>query len=209
MIEDSTKLEILYDHYKDTFQHQIKYMESRNRYFLYSLLLIGILFFQISFPDAAEDLVRSVTQKQIHDEFILDFSIVNSLFLFGLLWVLILYFQTNITIDKQFKYLHMVEEELSNQIAPLEITREGKFYRSNKALISKYIGMIYRIVYPICIMLSIIIKIIFDLKNSESIGIGSLITNILLSAMTILVTFLFLVWSNNKFFKKIGLLKNI
>jgi hypothetical protein len=162
-MSDEKKLDVYYDHYKDTFQHQVRYIDNRNRYFFIALILTSLLFLLIGDPKVVKDAVDSFAEKQIGKNLLFDFAYVHTFLLFGLLWVLILYFQMNLTIEKQYKYLGILEEELSKLIKPLGISREGKFYLNTKPKFAKWVGKIYKTVFPFLIAIAVLIKLAVEI----------------------------------------------
>lgn len=195
---DDQKLEIFYDHYKDSFQHQLKYLENRNRYFLIVLLLIGVLFFQTAFPYAAKNIIESLSKKQFGNNHLVDTSFANSILLFGLLWAIILYIQANISIERQYKYIHQIEEKLSDQLSPFEISREGKTYKEEQPFIKKIIYWIYSLLFPVGLIGAFFYKAVIELTQ-ENIPLGFLLLDLLLISV---IQVLIIGYFAKKHFKK-------
>ena len=91
---DEKKIDILYDHYKDSFENQKSYLQKRNFYTLICLGLIVSLSFQMSSPDQSNVISNELIKKNIGDIKI-DFSYINNVLTFALLWVVIMYYQIN------------------------------------------------------------------------------------------------------------------
>jgi hypothetical protein len=98
------KIEILYDHYKDTFENQKSYLQKRNYYTWICLGLIATLSFQMANPDESSVISTELIKKNIGDIKI-DFSYINNVLTFTLLWVVIMYYQINFLIEKMYKYI--------------------------------------------------------------------------------------------------------
>lgn len=188
---DDKKMEIIYDHYKDTFQIQLKYVESRNKYFLIVLALISLLFFQMAFPGLAESILFQWMQKEISETSKINSSFFNSIFLFGLLWSLILYYQINLHIDRQYKYIHKLEENISIQISDFEISREGKSYTKPFPLVSWVIIRIYKFVFPSAILAAIGVKLNNEFYNNDKLF---KIFNIIICILIGFISILYIVW---------------
>jgi hypothetical protein len=196
MMTEDKKLEIFYDHYKDTFEYQIKYIENRNRYFFIALTLIALLFFLITDPTTVNNAVGSFVEKQVGKNLVFDFAYVNNFLLFGLLWVLILYYQTTLTIEKQYKYIGILEEELSKLLEPLTISREGKFYLKVKPTFSKWVSKIYKLFFPLSIAIAVFIKLIIEIVYEQRIEKLSFWVDFVLCFVIIAITLLFTFWQN-------------
>lgn len=154
---DEKKIEILYDHYKDTFENQKAYLQKRNYYTLICLGLIATLSFQMSNPDQSNVISNELIKKNIGDIKI-DFSYINSVLNFALLWVIIMYYQINFLIEKIYKYIQEIEVKLTVEIKPFEITREGKTYLDHYPWLSEVVHKIYSICFPVILMCVGIIK---------------------------------------------------
>lgn len=151
------KIEILYDHYKDTFENQKIYLQKRNYYTLICLGLILALSFQISNPDQSNIISNELIKKNIGDIKI-DFNYINNVLTFSLLWVVIMYFQVNFLIEKIYTYLHEIEAKLTDELKPFEISREGKTYLDHYPWLSTVVHKIYSIIFPLALISVSIIK---------------------------------------------------
>ena len=192
---DEKKLEIYYDHYKDTFQQQVRYIENRNRYFFISLGLVGLLFVLITDPTTVNNAANGFAQKNVSEKFVFDFGYVNHFILFGLLCVLILYFQVNLTIEKHYEYLWKLENDLTNELQPLSITREGKFYLKVKPTFLKWVSKIYKFFYPISIIFAIVVKLLLVIQGQNFTSLNFWV-DLVLCLIIIAITSLYCYWQN-------------
>ena len=192
---DEKKLEIYYDHYKDTFQQQVRYIENRNRYFFISLGLVGLLFILITDPTTVNNAANGFAQKNVSEKFVFDFGYVNHFILFGLLCVLILYFQVNLTIEKHYEYLWKLENDLTNELQPLSITREGKFYLKVKPMYIKVVSKIYKFFYPISIICAVAFKLYLVIQGQNFTSLSYWV-DLVLCLIIIAITSLYFYWQN-------------
>lgn len=154
---DEKKIEILYDHYKDTFDNQKCYLQKRNYYTLICLGLIATLSFQIANPDESSVISMELIKKNIGDIKI-DFSYINNVLTFALLWVVIMYYQINFLIEKIYKYIQEIEGKLTKEMKPFEISREGKTYLDHYPWLSEVVHKIYSIGFPVTLICVSLIK---------------------------------------------------
>ena len=161
---DEKKIEILYDHYKDTFENQKSYLKRRNSYTLICLVLIAVISFQISSPTEVVDISGQLIKKHIGDIKI-DFSYVNNVLTFSLLWVVIMYFQINFLIEKHYAYIHDIEGTLTKELKQFKISREGKSYLGSYPWLSFVVHHIYTVLFPLTLIAVAVIKWITE-KNS-------------------------------------------
>ena len=69
---DDKKIDILYDHYKDTFENLKIYLQRRNNYTFICLVLIAAFSFQILNPTQTTDISNELIKKNIGN-IIIDF----------------------------------------------------------------------------------------------------------------------------------------
>jgi hypothetical protein len=170
---DEKKIEILYDHYKDTFENQKVYLQKRNYYTLICLGLIASISFQISNPDQSSVISNELIKKNIADIKI-DLSYINNVLMFTLLWVVIMYYQINLLIEKIYIYIQDIEGKLTEEMKPFEISREGKNYLDHYPWFSEVVHKIYSVGFPLSLICVSIIKwttekkqIVEPLKNGH------------------------------------------
>ncbi len=154
---DEKKVEILYDHYKDTFENQKVSLQKRNNYTLIILGLIAVFSFQMSNPDQSNIISNELIKKNIGNIKIV-FSDINNILNFTLLWVVIRYYQINFLVENIYKYIHKIEKSLTNEMKPFEITREGKAYLDHYPWLLEVVDKIYSIGFPITLIFVSIIK---------------------------------------------------
>ena len=193
---EEKKLELYYDHYKDTFQQQVRYIDNRNKYFFISIILVGLLFVSITDSKTVINVIDSLIKKEISDKFIFDFGYINHFLLFGLLWVLILYFQTTLTIEKQYKYLSKLEDDLTNLFTPLSISREGKFYLKVKPQFVRLVSKIYKVFFPISIVFAVLTKLYIEMCLVQTLKSLSFWIDFVLCLVIVLLTSLYFYWQN-------------
>lgn len=79
------KSEIIYDHYKETFQQQVKYLSQRNKYFILLLGLGAVLFFQLTNLTSINNLIEGLIQSNVSDSITLEVAFIHSFLIFTIL----------------------------------------------------------------------------------------------------------------------------
>lgn len=141
-------LSILYDHYKDTCSIIGEAVKRRDRAMLLVIIAAGFFAFQTIFPSAADLAITDYLNFKFGLTLGINLSIIGNV-----VWVLILlftlrYFQTAVFVERQYAYLHQLEEKLNTAIGQNLITREGKSYLDNYPWFSDWMWMIYTIILP-------------------------------------------------------------
>ncbi|MBT3391008.1 MAG: hypothetical protein HN413_11425 [Chloroflexi bacterium] len=154
-IDQNTKLEILAEHYNETFELQKSHVTRRDRLFIYILGLILFLLIYMQAPNAIGDWINSYIVQQVANgqenstpANILDVSFIGAILWFGLLSLVHTYFQTVLHIERQYNYIYGLEKELSAYFDGNAFVREGKHYKKHKLKFSRLTKVIYWNIFP-------------------------------------------------------------
>jgi hypothetical protein len=187
---DEAKFNNLCSHYKDTYEIHLSSIKQRDTLF-YALLVILALF---SLQVTSAEFVNSALSGYINKQ--LDISIdKNSNLLGTLLWLLLFgfssrYYQTVIQIERQYDYIHHLEELISKKYANTRaFTREGKSYLDEYPMFSNWIWLLYTLAFPLIILTCIVIRILGELEIYETLGLSlipSFISYLLVGTSTVL-----------------------
>jgi len=151
---------ILYDHYKDTCSIVSKAVGRRDRAMLFTIATTGFFAFQTIFPGAADVLVSELIKSKFDQAFKIDLSIIGNV-----VWVLILlfalrYFQTAAFVERQYDYLHQLEDKLNQVVGEEVVTREGKAYLAKYPMFADWMWALYTIILPLLLLFVTTAKII-------------------------------------------------
>ena len=167
-VSDDKKFEILNDHYKDTFTHAISYRKQRDRLFLYLLLVLAIMFVQVSSPDNSTALISGLLSKKLGKSIALEASFIKLLVWFLLFSLVLKYYQLVVVIERQYAYLHKLEKELASYyLSQVAFTREGKSYLENYPKLSDWADRLYVWVFPTLFLFFISAKFVIEFLNEE------------------------------------------
>ena len=191
MSSDDVKLEILADHYKDTFFHIQEYLKLRDRLFLLILIVATLMLFQVYSPAESGEAVSQFITKKLELESPIDITFIGSIIWFVLLSLIVRYFQTVVHIERQYKYIHQIEEQLSAQYENKAFTREGKSYLKDYPLFSSWAWILYTIVFPALLIVLVIFKIVGDICQAGSISL-LLSVNVAIALFIVLSTLFYL-----------------
>lgn len=165
------KLLLLHDHYKETFVHIQGYLKLRDRLFAYVLVIVTLMLFQMYSPSGSEQAISELLSKKFELKIPIDISFLSSIIWFALLSIVIRYYQTVVHIERQYDYIHNLEDQLSPEYNGKAFTREGKSYLKDYPLFSKWAWILYTIVFPILLLLVVVIKIIGEIRQTECINV--------------------------------------
>lgn len=165
------KLSLLHDHYKDTYANIQNYLRLRDRLFAYVLVVVTLMLFQIYSPLGSAAAISEVLTKKLELKTPIDISFLSSIIWFTLLSLVVRYYQTVVLIERQYDYIHNLEDQLCPEYDGKAFTREGKCYLMRYPLFLKWVWILYTIVFPILLLLVVVIKIIGEIKHTEYISV--------------------------------------
>lgn len=176
---NSEKLQILSEHYSHTFDFLQSHLKKRDKFFMWALLIMVIMLFHIYIPREVSKLVEQLIEKKLEVKTQINFLYIQSVIWFVLLAIVIKYFQSVIFIERQYSYLHSLEELLSSEYEKSAFTREGKSYLSSYPAFLNWASFLYTILFPAMLAVISTSKIVSEYKqyglNAPLIWFNSLI----------------------------------
>ena len=110
------KVELLYDHYKDTFSHIKESLNQRNSFFVKVFLTMSLQFLFAMSPESIISLITLIINNKYEVDITEQTSIIQCLLWITLLYFTIRYYQTTVYIERQYKYIHNIESTISDLI---------------------------------------------------------------------------------------------
>jgi len=162
---NTDKLQILSEHYSHTFDFLQTHLKKRDNLFITVLLLLVVMLFQIYTPIEASNLIAQLIVKKIDISVKIDFLYIQSIIWFSLLAVVIKYFQSVIFIERQYNYLHALEEQLSSEYNGETFTREGKSYLNNYPKFLNWASFLYTVLFPAILAVITTSKIVSEYQQ--------------------------------------------
>ena len=160
-MSDSPRLEVLHDHYKESFSYIRERERERDRLFLILIALFALLALEIQYPINFKGAVGTLSFLGIELN-------VDALPLPAFLtatWVTVLvitlrYCQASTNVERQYKYLHTLEEKISAELKDdVLYRREGRAYTSGYPLFSWWAYRFYVVVLPVIAMIATVVMI--------------------------------------------------
>lgn len=149
--------DILHDHYKDTYWHIREREKQRDRLFLIVIAILGVLILQVTYTAAAAQLVSEVEilgVKARPDKLPMP-AMLSTTWTF-LAVILLRYCQVTTHIDKQYGYLHALEERLSKALGTDgAVARESTGYLTDKGRwFRNCVWFFYIAVFPVILLVA-------------------------------------------------------
>lgn len=183
-LTDEQLLSVLHDHYKDTFGHLLMHYRVRGRLTAFVAVVVCGLFLDLVFPAETRTAVEVISQQKLGELISIDTGFIRVVLWFVLLALFLRYSQLVVHIDRQYNYLHVLEDKM-NQIAGSDlITREGKSYLKGYPFLQNWAHFVFRGLFPCALALVICARIVIAFLNGidlvfiieATIAAGTLIT---------------------------------
>nr|VFK54754.1 MAG: hypothetical protein BECKTUN1418F_GA0071002_10544 [Candidatus Kentron sp. TUN]VFK59574.1 MAG: hypothetical protein BECKTUN1418E_GA0071001_10544 [Candidatus Kentron sp. TUN] len=168
-----TEFNNLCSHYKDTYEIHLASMKRRDRLFYALLVILALFLLQITSADLVSSILSHYIENKLKTSIDKDLNLFGTLFWFLLFGFSSRYYQTVIEIERQYNYIHDLEEILNSKYAGTCIfTREGKAYLDKYPLFSSWVRWLYTWAFPLIILLCISIRIYDELANYKALGLA-------------------------------------
>jgi len=162
-ISDDIKFTVLCSHYSDTFANIKESIKLRDKLTALILLVLAFLALYTFWPTDAITAFSGMSEQKLGLAISVDVGFLGSIVWFALLIAVVRYTQVVVYIERQYKYIHKIEEELhkhfDNSIA---FTREGKSYLKDYPKFSDWIWTLYTIIFPFVLGVIVLVKIITE-----------------------------------------------
>lgn len=162
-------LDLLHDHYKESFAYIREREKGRNRLFLLVILLAGALFLQIQYPlnfkAAIGDLKLPNASLSLES---LPLSSLLSLTWTFLFVLTLQYCQHSVHVERQYRYLHLLEDKISDWLGDGDIyRREGRVYLEDYPAFSNWTWIFYTFLFPILMLVSVIALFVLEFSKLD------------------------------------------
>lgn len=153
-ITSEKQLDVLHDHFKETFSRQREMERSRDRHFLWVIVLFAVLAVEIAYPVEFSDSVREVSLLGVQ----IDFTALPMAALLNATWTLTLaiilrYCQVSVFIDRQYSYIHTLEKKISPLVGGGDLyQREGEVYLRGYPLLFNVAFYAYTVMFPLILI---------------------------------------------------------
>jgi hypothetical protein len=196
-------INLLYDHYKDTYDQIKSFITKRDENFIIAFLFLAASIFTTLNPAYVQSLSNSVGKIKFGIDLNLAFYMLNSVLLFISLWFILKYYQTVTHIELLYIYIHKLENQLNKLIMDFQITREGKSYLEHFPFLKSAIHFIYTWIFPLSVITLCITKGYWEItKRKCTLPRLALTFDILCLAAIVAITLLHISWIHFKDFRK-------
>lgn len=183
------KIDIQYDHYKETFKIIRDSEKERNKLFIIVIVHILVMFLFIVKPNEIYQTINEFSKNYIENGLYFGINAIEIFIWISTLYFSTRYFQININIDRKYIYLHSLEKQLSKSLK-INFNRESKAYEDRYPILLNIIYWTYRYIFPIIYIVFLIIGAVLSLKNYT---ILKIITCVVVSFLLIIMNILYMI----------------
>ena len=150
MQEHTIHVEVLHDHYKDSFFHIREREKQRDRLFMILITILGFLFFAVRYPDSLRAIIGTISTSGAK----LSLAELPIAAILSATWTFLLattlrYCQSSINVERQYSYLHALELRISSALGdPDAYRREGRAYLHDYPAFSGWAWLFYTGIFP-------------------------------------------------------------
>jgi hypothetical protein len=123
------KAELLYDHYKDTYALHLEMAKRRDNFFVMLCIGITLLFCFLLKPSEVFNSIYKMAKDYFSLELPFQITIIQSFVWVIVLYLFMRYIQTNIYIERQYKYIAQLENEITEKLK-VKFNRESGNYEN-------------------------------------------------------------------------------
>lgn len=158
-------IDVLYDHYKETFKLSKDAQAQRNRCFVILCFLEAISFLMIIQSDVAISVLSGMVSKYSESHIVLGSTILQTLLWVLVAYTLIRYVQQNTYIERQYAYIEELESSISKSLDGAKFDRESKNYLNEYPIVLDVIDIFYKWFAPILFITINISRIVIEWKE--------------------------------------------
>jgi len=184
-------LDVLYDHYKETFGLSKEAQVRRNKNFIILCILEAFSFLLLIRPEQAFKLILEGINNELGMTLQLSNTIIQTLLWILIAYVMIRYIQDMLYVERQYIYLGKLEEKISSIIGGNIFTRESDNYLEQFPMVLNFIDLFYKMLMPIFFTSINIVRIRKEWLLLDEITIALICDTVLFVAIFIITWFYF------------------
>lgn len=195
-LEQKEKLQIIYDHYKETGTLRREAMQRRNKNFVILCVLEAILFLFLIQLDAAMGAVTAGINSFLGVTFSLGGNVIQTLLWILIVYVLIRYCQDTLYVEGQYRYEDKLEKIISEMIKEKSseenaVDREGENYFKDYPMVLNFIDLFYKMFSPILFAVINTVGIVKEWVDREEVSLSLVCDTALFIVVIIIIWFYF------------------
>ena len=146
-------IKILLQHHQDTFSHTRIYVGMRDRSFFFVLIALAATVFESATPGGGGGLIAAMFARVIGPGVIVHADFLSCLLWFLLFAFVLRYYQLNVTVQRQYTFLHLLEGEMTTLYGRNYVfERESRSYLAQHPVFSTCVDYLYTWLFPLLLI---------------------------------------------------------
>lgn len=185
------KLEVLYDHYKESFTLSKEAQSRRNKSFVILCILEAVSFLILIKPEEVFELINAGIRQEVDTALVIGSAVLQTLIWIMIAYVMIRYVQDVLYVERQYDYLGRLEKEISEAASVRAFDREGENYSRQYPMVLNFVDLFYKMLMPIFFASINTIHIIREWRRTSDISLAIVCDTVLYVACFVIVWFYF------------------
>lgn len=161
------KLELYYDHYKETCSLNKEAQSRRNRNYVVLCVLEALSFLSLIKPETALEFFSTGINAQFNTALVLGNGVFQTLLWILIAYAMIRYCQDTLYIERQYICIDGIEKEISKLMEGSPFDREGEGYLKDYPMVLNFIDLFYKMFSPILFLIINIVHIVSEWKSVD------------------------------------------
>ena len=141
-------IDLLYDHYKDTYALSKQSQGHRNKLFVYLCVLEALSFLFLIRPDTALEVFAAGINAHFDTGLVFGNVILQTLLWILIAYVTVRYCQETLYVERLYPYLDKLEKVIMQESKTKIFEREGEAYQRDYPMVLNFIDLFYKMFCP-------------------------------------------------------------
>ncbi len=167
--------ELIYAHYKDTCEIQTKNISQRNRLLLAFFISVIVLLLFIFQEKSSMSVLLGLFRSRYNIDLNFSIELIRSLLWLMLFYFTMQYYSKSINIERNYLYIHELEENINQLCGQTLLKRESQAYLNRYPILLDFVDVFYKKVVPTIYILVILICNVFAFYDSGDFCFSNLV----------------------------------
>lgn len=161
------KIELYYDHYKETFELSKQAQHRRNCLFVWLCVLEALSFLFLIKPDKAVEVFAAGINAHFETNLVFGNVVLQTLLWILIAYITVRYCQETLYVERQYPYMDKLEKEIAKESETVLFEREGQGYLKEYPMVLNFIDLFYKLFCPVLFMGINITRIVREWQGSS------------------------------------------
>lgn len=162
------KIDIYYDHYKETCNLSKQTQNRRNKFFVWLCILEAVSFMFLLKPDETVEIFSDGINAHFKTNIVFGNSVLQTLLWIVIAYITVRYCQDTLYVRRLYPYVDKLEKEIIKTSKVVLFEREGQGYLKEYPMVLNFIDLFYKMFCPILFLGINIVHIIREWQGSAA-----------------------------------------